>query len=60
MDRSVIMKITGHKTMNMFERYNMVDESDALEAYRKLHFFLNAPPTGGEITAILRQALSSK
>jgi integrase len=54
-DRSVIMKITGHKTMSMFERYNTVDESDALEAYRKLHFFLNAPPSGGEITAILLQ-----
>lgn len=54
-DRSVIMKITGHKTMSMFERYNTVDESDAREAYRKLHFFLNAPPSGGEITAILLQ-----
>jgi integrase len=54
-DRSVIMKITGHKTMSMFERYNTVDESDALEAYRKLHFFLNTPAPGSEITAILLQ-----
>ncbi len=28
-DRSIIMKITEHKSMSMFERYNTVDEQDA-------------------------------
>lgn len=28
----VIMKLTGHKTLSMFVRYNMVDESDGREA----------------------------
>jgi len=35
-ERSVIMKITGHKTMSMFERYNTVDRDDAHEAIKRL------------------------
>jgi integrase len=35
-DKSVIMKITGHKTPSMFYRYNTVDLADAKEAYQKL------------------------
>jgi integrase len=37
---SVIMKMTGHKTAAMFNRYNTVDFGDAQEAYRKLQEFL--------------------
>ena len=29
MPESVIMKITGHSTMEMFDRYNTVDAEDA-------------------------------
>ena len=57
-DRSVIMKITGHKTMSMFERYNTVDGNDALEACRRLDEFLKPPAPRGEITAILLQGPS--
>jgi integrase len=37
---SVIMKMTGHKTATMFNRYNTMDLGDAHEAYRKLQAFL--------------------
>jgi hypothetical protein len=47
-DRSVIMKITGHKTMSMFERYNTVDENDAIEACRRLDEFLKQPVPDGK------------
>jgi len=50
-DRSVIMKITGHKTMSMFERYNTVDSDDALTALRKLDEFLSISADGKVSTA---------
>jgi hypothetical protein len=35
-DTSLIMAITGHKTMAMFRRYNRIDLSDGIEAIKKL------------------------
>jgi integrase len=32
---SVIMKITGHRTRTVFERYNITDQSDTQEAGRR-------------------------
>jgi integrase len=39
-DRTVIMKLTGHKTLSMFTRYNSVDEDDAKQALKMMdrHF----------------------
>ncbi|MBF0474534.1 MAG: site-specific integrase [Deltaproteobacteria bacterium] len=37
---SVIMKLTGHKTMAMFTRYNTIDQADAIEAAEKVQGFL--------------------
>ncbi|MBM4313659.1 MAG: hypothetical protein FJ122_07025 [Deltaproteobacteria bacterium] len=34
-DRSVIMKITGHKTLSIFEGYNTIDAEDARSALVK-------------------------
>jgi len=51
-DRSVIMKITGHKTTAMFERYNTVDAEDARTAMARFEGFLQK-----QTTAILLQAL---
>jgi integrase len=55
-DRSIIMKITGHKTMSMFERYNTIDSDDALDAMKRYDEFLHRPAPGKESTAILLQA----
>ena len=39
-DHTVIMKLTGHKTMAMFNRYNTVDREDAWAAMRRLETYL--------------------
>ncbi|MDE3195323.1 MAG: site-specific integrase, partial [Acidobacteriota bacterium] len=37
---SVIMKITGHRTRGVFERYNITDQTDTQEAGRMAEEFL--------------------
>lgn len=54
-DRSVIMKITGHTTHAMFERYNTVDKDDAQEAIKRLGEFLAEPSAGEDTTSSLLQ-----
>jgi integrase len=41
-DQTVIMKLTGHKTLSMFTRYNTVDQEDAVGAMKRLDLFLSA------------------
>jgi integrase len=43
--RSVIMKITGHKTGVMFDRYNTVDAEDARLAMRLYEDYLGLQTT---------------
>ena len=38
------MKLTGHKTPSMFQRYNTVDLDDAKKAYQKLEALLEQEP----------------
>ena len=40
-DQTVIMKLTGHKTLAMFSRYNTVDQDDAIQAMQKLNRLLS-------------------
>jgi len=35
-EESVVMRMSGHKTRSVFERYNVVEEDDLREATRKL------------------------
>jgi integrase len=39
---SVIMKITGHSTREMFDRYNSVDEDDIKGAVDQMQLFLKS------------------
>ena len=43
--KSVIMKMTGHKTSAMFDRYNTIDQDDAKDALNKLNGFLKRQAT---------------
>ena len=45
-DQSVIMKLTGHKTPSMFQRYNTIDLADAQQAYQKLEELLRGSEPG--------------
>ena len=40
-DRTVIMRLTGHKTLSMFTRYNTVDQADAKDAMQRLDSFFS-------------------
>jgi len=37
---TVIMKITGHRTRGVFERYNITDQSDTQQAGRMVEEYL--------------------
>ncbi len=41
-DQSVIMKITGHSTNEMFQRYNTIDEDDIKKGVNQLEGFLKS------------------
>ena len=49
---SIIMAISGHKSMAMFRRYNRIDVDDGIEAMRKLEAYLS-----GDQQAIRSQPL---
>jgi hypothetical protein len=40
-DQTVIMKLTGHKTLSMFNRYNTMGQEDATGAMKRLDLFLS-------------------
>jgi integrase len=46
----VAMKVTGHRTRNVFERYNIVSDGDLRDVARKL-----AQPTGTVITTVITE-----
>lgn len=45
-DKSVIMKLTGHKSLSMFTRYNSVDEADARQALHLMEGYFGNQGSG--------------
>ncbi len=61
-DMSVIMAISGHKTMAMFKRYNRIDLDDGRDAMRRLEAYLfeNQSQEKEKIDFILTSSLQNE
>jgi hypothetical protein len=48
------MKLSGHKTRAIFDRYNVVSEADLIDATERLHQHLEEQPTSAAVIPLTK------